>query len=228
MSAVPAPRSGAPTKRRGRKPRASREEIVDAAITLLERDPHEPLTMARVAEAVGLAPMTLYRYVEDRDALMRAIARTVMENRPPVELADDAPWQDRVRAWMVGIRDHIVRYPQLLELTATGRSQGWLLDGAELLSILEPIGDWEDGQLARAHYWVSATTLGHAMIEASRPPEAPTAGMYAELANLPPESAIGVARLIPELAAIHDRAFDLVTDLTVRALEQIVPEPSSR
>jgi TetR/AcrR family tetracycline transcriptional repressor len=227
MTVPPAP-TGAPAKRRGRKPRASRDEIVRAAVELLEQEPAEPLTMARVAEAVGLAPMTLYRYFEDRDALMNAIARAVVEARPPIDVADEAPWQDHVRAWMVSIRDNLVRYPQLLHLAASGTYQGWLVDGAELLAILERAGRWDDDQLVRAHYWVSATTLGHAMIEATRPPRPPTAELYAELGRLPDDSAAEMARLIPALARLHDDAFSLAVDCTIAALEPMAPRGRKR
>jgi len=220
---APQARAGGPAKRRGRKPRASRDEIVRAAIELLERDPHEPLTMARVAEAVGLAPMTLYRYFEDREELMNATARAVVEARQPVAVDDEAPWQEHVRAWMVSIRDNLVRYPQLLQLTASGGYQGWLHDGSELLAVLESLGDWDDDELARAHYWVSATMLGHALIEASRPPRAPTAEMYAELGSLSDDAASEMARVIPGLARLHDQSFALAVDCTIAALEQMVP-----
>ena len=169
---APEAEATATPKRRGRKPRASREEIVDAAIELLERDPHEPLTIARVADAVGLAPMTLYRYFDDRAELLGAIVRAVRAGRPPVAVDADLPWQEQVAAWMTSVRNQIVRYPQLLQFTAEGGHQDWLVDGAELVAILERVGEWDDAELAKAHYWVSATTLGHAIIEANRPARA--------------------------------------------------------
>ena len=42
-------RSGAPRRRLGRPPRLSRESIIEACLALLERAPHEPLTVARIA-----------------------------------------------------------------------------------------------------------------------------------------------------------------------------------
>ena len=213
-------------KRRGRKPRASREEIVDAAIELLERDPQEPLTIARVADAVGLAPMTLYRYFDDRAELLAAIVRAVRASRPPVAVDPSLPWQEQVGEWMTSVRDQIVRYPQLLQFTAEGGHQDWLVDGAELVAILERLGEWDDDRLARANYWVSATTLGHAIIEANRPPQARTSAMYGELGHLPEDAAARMARVIPGLARLHDDAFALVVDRTIAALEGMVPGAS--
>jgi len=217
------PSDAAPAKRRGRKPRASQDEIVRAAIDLLERDPHEPLTMARVAEGVGLAPMTLYRYFEDRDALMNAIARAVVEGRQPLQIPKGASWQDQVRAWMFGIRDNLVRYPQVLQLTATGGYQGWLVDGAELVAVLETVGEWPDDELARALFWVSTTTLGHVILEANKPERPATAALYTELGRLPDPAASEMARVIPELGRLRDEGFALAVELTIAALEGMLP-----
>ena len=68
-----------PAPRRGRPPRASREQIVDAAVALLRESPDEPLTMARVAKAVGLTPMALYRHFKDRDELSPQAITAFME-----------------------------------------------------------------------------------------------------------------------------------------------------
>ena len=224
-----APEAEAPAtpKRRGRKPRASREEIVAAAIELLDRDPHEPLTIARVADAVGLAPMTLYRYFDDRAELLGAIVRAVRADRPPVSVDPDLSWREQVAEWMTSVRDQIVRYPQLLQFTVEGGHQDWLVDGAELVAIFDRVGEWDDAELAKAHYWVSATTLGHAIIDANRLPEAPTSAMYGELAHLPEAAAARMARVIPGLAAVHEHSFALVVDRTVAALEGMVPGSSS-
>ncbi len=216
--------AGATGKRRGRKPRASQGEIVQASIDLLEREPLEPLTIARVAEAAGLAPMTLYRYFDDRDALMVAIMRAVRAAREPIAIAEDGSWQDEVRSWMFSVRNQVGRYPQLLQFTAAGGHQAWLVDGAELVGILEPLGSWDDDDLSRATYWVAGNTLAHAMLEATRPPESQTGAMYAELAHLPQDAADRMARVIPGLVRLHDQSFGLVVDRTLVALETMVPE----
>lgn len=225
---APRSRDAAPAKRRGRKPRASQDEIVRAAVELLEREPHEPLTMARVAEGVGLAPMTLYRYFEDRDALMTAIARAVIEGREPLRFPKRATWQDKVRTWMFSIRDNLVRYPQVLQLTATGGYQGWLVDGAELVAILETVGEWADDDLARALFWVSTTTLGHVILEANKPASPSTSALYTELGRLPEPAAAEMARVIPELGRLRDGGFALAVELTVAALEDMVPGAAGR
>ena len=71
---------------------------------------------------------------------------------------------------------------------------------------------------------MSATTLGHAIIEANRPAEARTSAMYGELGHMPEDAAARMARVIPGLARLHDDAFGLVVDRTVAALAPMLPD----
>src|SRR5207302_5590758 len=86
--------------RRGRPPKFSREQIVEAVAAMLLADPATPLTIARAAEAVGAKPMSLYRHFADRDDLVAAVTqRLFAETR--VRLSDDASWQEEVAGWML-------------------------------------------------------------------------------------------------------------------------------
>ena len=57
-------------KKLGRPAELSRNEIVEAALALLEAGGPRAITMARVAEAVGASPMGLYRHVAGREELL--------------------------------------------------------------------------------------------------------------------------------------------------------------
>jgi len=48
--------------------------ILDAARMLLERDGPEGVSMRRVAEAVGITPMAIYRHFPNREALLKRIS----------------------------------------------------------------------------------------------------------------------------------------------------------
>src|SRR4029453_8191950 len=58
------------TGRRGPKPRRSVEEVVSAAIALADAEGLGALSMRRVAEAVGVSPMSLYTYVPSKAELV--------------------------------------------------------------------------------------------------------------------------------------------------------------
>lgn len=67
--------------RRGPRKRVSIAAILESAITLADAEGLDACSMRRVAEAVGLRPMSLYTYVPDRAALLglmydEAVGRT--------------------------------------------------------------------------------------------------------------------------------------------------------
>ena len=68
-------------RRRGRPPRVSRDELVDAAIAVMRAEPDEPLTVARVAEQAGVSTMALYRHFRDRDELVDEVVVRLFRER---------------------------------------------------------------------------------------------------------------------------------------------------
>jgi AcrR family transcriptional regulator len=67
-------------RRRGRPPRISRDDIVDAACEL----GIENLTMAAVAERLGVTHQSLYGWVRDRDELIDLVSdRLIRQPTPP-------------------------------------------------------------------------------------------------------------------------------------------------
>lgn len=50
------------------------DRIIEAARALLSEEGAEAVSMRRVATAVGITPMAIYRHFADRDALLRAVA----------------------------------------------------------------------------------------------------------------------------------------------------------
>src|SRR5947209_3806094 len=107
--------------RRGRPPRLSREQIVEAVADMLLADPTAPLTVARAAETVGAKPMSLYRHFADRDDLVSAVTAHVFAGTRPDHLPDQ-PWQEQVRIWMTAVYRRAQEVPQLVQLSATGES----------------------------------------------------------------------------------------------------------
>jgi AcrR family transcriptional regulator len=52
----------------------TRERVLDSGRHLLQTEGAEAVTMRRVAEMVGVTPMAIYHYFENREALMAAVA----------------------------------------------------------------------------------------------------------------------------------------------------------
>jgi AcrR family transcriptional regulator len=210
-----------PARRRGRPPRLSRAQIVEAVARMLVADPDAPLTIARAADAVGAKPMSLYRHFDDRDDLVAAVARHVFFDSLPTPDAN-AAWQDQVREWMLAVYDQARRIPQLVQMMASGESADWLSASAHLARIIERSGVDDDRVVAEAIYWVATITMGHAMIAAAAPEQLQGERVEASLRRLDATDAARVARLVPEFAAISRDGFTRVAEWTVREVERIV------
>jgi AcrR family transcriptional regulator len=48
--------------------------VIDAAVSIADRDGLDAVTLARVADSLGVRPPSLYHHVDGRDGLLRAIA----------------------------------------------------------------------------------------------------------------------------------------------------------
>ena len=56
-----------------------REEIIDAALLILGEHGVDGMTMARIAEAVGITPGALYRHFDSRNAILAAAVEVAIE-----------------------------------------------------------------------------------------------------------------------------------------------------
>jgi AcrR family transcriptional regulator len=86
--------------RRGPKPSRSVEEVVSAAIALADAEGLAALSMRRVAEALGLSPMSLYTYVPSKAELV-----DLMVDRVAVEIAEPGP---ELTGWRAKV-EHLAR-----------------------------------------------------------------------------------------------------------------------
>lgn len=219
-SSVPSPDRSTARPRRGRPPRLSRQQIVAAAADMLVADPDAQLTIGSVAEAVGAAPMSLYRHFDDRDDLVAAVAGHVFSDAR-IPLAAGTPWQDEVHAWMTAVYRQARAVPQLMRLMAVGESREWMAHSAYLAGVLERAGVADDRVLAEAVFWVATTTMGHALIGAGRwDPKADLQQFGSE--GLDPGDRARLARLVPYLEPMRDEGFERVTAWTIAGLESML------
>jgi AcrR family transcriptional regulator len=86
-----------PARRRGSKTGLTVAQVVDAAIVLADAEGLDAVSMRRVAQELGVVPMTLYTYVPDKSALLDLMLDTVYLRMPRAEPAE-VPWRARLAA----------------------------------------------------------------------------------------------------------------------------------
>jgi TetR/AcrR family tetracycline transcriptional repressor len=155
--------------RRGRRRTLSEDEIVDAALGLLDDGGAEAMSIRAVAARVGVAPNAVYTYVPDKAALVRAVVERLLGEVDHGVFADRSmPWRDRVEAVAVGLRTRLSEHP-----AAVGLMIGVPMDGPHALSLNEQLlqlladAGLEPGAAARACYLLIVYLFGSIALEAA-------------------------------------------------------------
>lgn len=85
-----------PQSRRGRKKGLTLTRVVDTAIALADAEGLDAVSMRRMAQELGVVPMTLYTYVPDKAALLDLMLDALYLAMPR-EGDDGDGWRDRIR-----------------------------------------------------------------------------------------------------------------------------------
>jgi AcrR family transcriptional regulator len=101
----------------------TREQIVDTAIALIDRDGVEALSVRRLASELGLRGPTLYHYFASKGVLLEAVrGRLVAELWAEVErrLAGvaEGEWAGVIRGYVEGALDVVGRHPRAVAFLA--------------------------------------------------------------------------------------------------------------
>jgi AcrR family transcriptional regulator len=110
------------TSKLGRPAVLDVERVVLTAIELADRDGLAGVTLPKVAEVLGVSPMSLYRHVGSKAELLE-LMRDRAGGAPP-RLDDSLGWRAGLRAWAVAHRDLFERHPWLAELPLSGPPSG--------------------------------------------------------------------------------------------------------
>lgn len=124
--------------------------ILDAAAALIESDGAEAFSMRRLAASLGVTPMALYRWFDDRDALLDALgARTFDSFELPADV--EAPWVDRMLLVADALRQELLAGRAILPLVGGRRRTDRLMARCadRVLSLLAEIGVSPDDAVAR-------------------------------------------------------------------------------
>ncbi|MER3394368.1 MAG: TetR family transcriptional regulator, partial [Microcella pacifica] len=93
------------------RPRAAlgRDKIVSGAVELADEIGLDPLTIRRLADHLGVRPMSLYHYVSSKDDIVDGMVGRVFDE---VERPDPAaPWREAIAGRARSLRAALRRHP---------------------------------------------------------------------------------------------------------------------
>lgn len=100
-----------------RREALSRERILRAALSIVDREGLEAISMRRLGEKLGVEAMSLYKHVPNKAAILDGIFEIVLAELPPWQQA--GPWQTAVRVGARALRTVLRAHPQVLPLFAS-------------------------------------------------------------------------------------------------------------
>ena len=91
----------------------SREKVLAAALAIADAEGLNALSFRRLASDFEVTPMALYRYVDDKDALIDGIADLVLSELPEPPTGD---WREQLRATARSFRAVLVAHPTMMPI----------------------------------------------------------------------------------------------------------------
>jgi TetR/AcrR family transcriptional regulator, tetracycline repressor protein len=156
------------TRRRPGPRRAlTEDEILDAALGLLDEGGVSAASIRGIAAKVGVAPNAVYTYFPDKAAVVKALVERLLGEVDHDVFADPSrPWRERVEALALDLRAHLSAHPG-----AVGLMVGGPMDGPHALALNERLLElFADSGLdptaaARATYLLIVYVFGSLALE---------------------------------------------------------------
>jgi TetR/AcrR family transcriptional regulator, tetracycline repressor protein len=165
----------APVKRGRRGPRRAltEDEILDAALSLLDGGGPAAASVRGIAAKVGVAPNAVYTYFPDKDAVVQALVERLLGEVDHDVFADRTqPWRSRVQALALELRARLCAHPGAVPLMIGGPMDGphALALNERLLELLADAG-LNPVDAARAAYLLIVYVFGSIALEVAAHPQ---------------------------------------------------------
>ena len=159
----------------GRRPALTREQILTAAVAIIDAEGVEALTMRRLGQALDRDPMAIYRHAADKDALLDGVvehvAAELITPREP-DRNGNGNWEAELRRTAHTFRRVALAHPHVLPLLLTRplsgplalRPLGTLQLLEELLELFSTAGFDQHGALHAARLF-TGFLYGHVQDE---------------------------------------------------------------
>lgn len=170
------------------------DEILDAALALLDEGGPAAASIRGIAAKVGVAPNAVYTYFPDKAAVTGALVERLLGESDQGVFADPSrSWRERIEGAAIDLRERMVAHPGAAALLMSGPMDGPRATalGEQLQELLVGAGLTEQ-EAARATYLLIVYVLGSIALEVAD---------ESEPGPLPPES---------ERIATRRRVFDQI------------------
>jgi TetR/AcrR family tetracycline transcriptional repressor len=154
-------------RRRGPRRALTEDEILDAALGLLDDGGPDAASVRGIAARVGVAPNAVYTYFPDKAAVVKALVERLLGEVDHDVFADrERPWRERVEALALELRARLSAHPGAVPLMVSGP-----LDGRNALAInerlLELLADagLDGTEAAQASYLLVVFVFGSLALE---------------------------------------------------------------
>jgi AcrR family transcriptional regulator len=142
----------------------SHEQIVAAALDLIDADGLEDFSTRKLAAALGVRGPSLYNYFATKDDILSAAANEVMA-KVDISMLGDGHWIDALRGWARSYRAAMVEHPHLVPYLALGpehRPAALAMADAVFGAVVD--AGWPRGRAtqigALMRYFVAGSALG--------------------------------------------------------------------
>ncbi|MGI5171097.1 TetR/AcrR family transcriptional regulator [Spirillospora sp. CA-253888] len=198
---------------RGTSAGLDRERIAAAATALVDRDGLERFGVRRLADELGVDPMSIYHHVKGKAALLDAVSEAVL-----AEVAVDADpasrdWEEVARRTAHGYRDMAYRHPRVFPLLVTrAQTSPVALAALERLAAAMREAGLPDQVVADAPMVLFGFLNGHLLARTGAGPDGPVPVPAFDAETYPAMAAL--APLMSDFGSVaeFDRMLDAVLD----------------
>lgn len=166
-----------PEQRAGSRRNLSRASIIDEAVTMIDEEGLDALTMRSLGTRLGVEAMALYRYVNGREDLLEGVVDALVDGievDPAGRLEPNDGWQGFLQWLAHSVRSLAVAHPAVFPLVATRHpSAPWLRPPLRSLRVVEEFLDgltrrgFTDAQAVETYRIFTSFLLGHLLLEVS-------------------------------------------------------------
>ena len=214
-----------PTSRVGRKPRVSRDQVLDAALEIADEGGLAAVTMTNVGARLGVEAMSLYRHIGNKEEMLDGLVdRVYGEIEVPADATD---WREALRRQAVSAHAVLRRHPWAIAVMESRAQPGPANLGHHdaMVGILFRAG-FDGPSAVRVYNLLDSYIYGFALQEATLPFSSPeemeeqSAQMLAAMADAYPNLAT-VQRELVGKGFVYAEEFEAGLDIILPAL----PEP---